>query len=171
MLDPLYQVEATFYVLADFSDMLGLSLPQEAARALQKTGTVTTDEELSYYLLFEDNLMITPLSYFGLSKKDGFMRITCSGRESELNDLMNRLEHRLFVSRKNKKTVLLAKINQKLPVLEKIDAHMFDMICQKLYACCLEEDTCLSLKAKNQSLKKIDATIADFFEIMKQEVC
>ncbi|MCW8400687.1 pyridoxal phosphate-dependent aminotransferase [Legionella sp. PATHC038] len=170
MPDPLYQVEATFYVLADFSDMFGLPLPKEAARVLQKTGMVKTDEELAYYLLFQDNLMITPLSYFGLSKHDGFMRITCSGRENELLDLMNRLEGRLFESRKNKKNMLLEKINQRLPELEKIDTHMFDLICQKLQAGTMEEDTCLNLKSKNQALRKIYDTIIDFFEIMKHEV-
>lgn len=166
MPDPLYHVEATFYVLADFSDMFGLSLPKEAARVLQKTGLVNTDEDLAYYLLFEDNLMITPLSYFGLAKHDGFMRITCSGRENELCDLMDRLEKRLFESRKNKKNVLLERINQKLPELEKIDAHMFALIFQKLQAVNGEEDTCLNLKSKNQGLEKIYNTVIDFFEIM-----
>lgn len=119
MPDPLYRVEATFYVLADFSDMFGLPLPKEAARVLQKTGIVETDEDLAYYLLFEDYLMVTPLSYFGLSKHDGFMRITCSGRENELCDLMDRLERRLFESRKRIKNFLLEKINHRLPELKK----------------------------------------------------
>ncbi|QMT58682.1 pyridoxal phosphate-dependent aminotransferase [Legionella sp. PC997] len=169
MPDPLYQIEATFYVLADFSDMFGLPLPKDVARVLQRSGVVKTDEELAYYLLFEDNLMITPLSYFGLSKHDGFMRITCSGRENELHDLMDRLENRLFGSRKNKKDVLLERINHMLPELEKMDAHMFDLICQKLQATNMEEDTCLNLKSKNQIIRKIYDTVVDFFELMKQE--
>ncbi len=166
MPDPLYHVEATFYVLADFSDMFGLSLPKEAARVLQKAGLVKTDEDLAYYLLFEDNLMITPLSYFGLSKHDGFMRITCSGRENELCDLMDRLERKLFASRENKKNALLESINLRLPELEKIDAHMFALIFQKLQAVNGEEDSCLNLKSKNQALRKIYNTVIDFFEIM-----
>lgn len=169
MPDPLYQVEATFYVLADFSDMFGLPLPNDAARVLQRSGLVKTDEELAYYLLFEDNLMITPLSYFGLSKQDGFMRITCSGRENELQDLMDRLERRLFQSRKNKRDFLLEQINHMLPELAKIDTHLFDLICQKLQAGNAEEDTCLNLKSKNQVIAKIYDTIVDFFEMMKQE--
>lgn len=44
----------------DFSDLFGLELPQDASRALQKTGKVTTDEELAYYLLFTDHIKITP---------------------------------------------------------------------------------------------------------------
>ncbi|KTD69508.1 aspartate aminotransferase A [Legionella steelei] len=170
MPDPLYHIEATFYVLADFSDMFGLPLPKEVARVLQKTGMVKTDEELAYYLLFQDNLMITPLSYFGLSKHDGFMRITCSGQEHELHDLMDRLEGRLFASRKNKKSVLLEKIKHRLPELKKIDAHMFELIWQKLRAVDAEEDTCLNLKSRNQALRKIYDTVIDFFEIMKEEV-
>ncbi|WP_454781497.1 pyridoxal phosphate-dependent aminotransferase [Legionella sp. WA2022007384] len=169
MPDPSYQIEATFYVLADFSDMFGLPLPKDVARVLQRSGLVKTDEELAYYLLFEDNLMITPLSYFGLSKHDGFMRITCSGRENELHDLMDRLERRLFGSRKSKKNYLLERISHMLPELEKMDAHMFDLICQKLEAANVEEDTCLNLKSKNQVIRKIYDTVVDFFEIMKQE--
>lgn len=169
MPDPLYRVEATFYVLADFSDMFGLPLPKEAARVLQKTGIVKTDEDLAYYLLFEDNLMVAPLSYFGLSKYDGFIRITCSGRENELCDLMDRLERRLFESRKNIKNFFLERINQRLPELKKIDAHMFDLIRQKLQAGNKGEDTCSNLKSKNQSLRKINDTIVDFFAIMRSE--
>ncbi|WP_010652154.1 pyridoxal phosphate-dependent aminotransferase [Fluoribacter dumoffii] len=169
MPDPLYHVEATFYVLADFSDMFGLSLPKDAARVLQKTGRVSTDEELAYYLLFQDNVMITPLSYFGLSKHDGFMRITCSGREHELHELMDRLENRLLASRKNKKITLLEKINQSLTELKKLDSHMYDLICQKLKKAEGGQDTCLHLKSQNQTLTKIHDTIIDFFELMQQD--
>ncbi|MCX7115154.1 MAG: pyridoxal phosphate-dependent aminotransferase [Gammaproteobacteria bacterium] len=102
MPDPLYQVDATFYVLGDFSDLFGLELPIEAQRALQKTGAVSTGEEIAYYLLFKDAVMIAPLSYYGLSQNCGFMRITCSGNEAELKELMDRLEQRLFKARKNK---------------------------------------------------------------------
>lgn len=103
MPDPLYHVEATFYALGDFSDLFGLELPQDAARALQRTGRVSTDEELAYYLLFEDALMVAPLSYFGLSEKSGYLRITCSANEKELCELMDRLEQRLFKVRQIKK--------------------------------------------------------------------
>lgn len=103
MPDPTYQVEATFYALCDLSELFGLDLPKEAQRALQKTGKVSTGEDLAYYLLFNDAIMITPLSYFGLPKNSGFMRITCSANEHELKELMDRLEHRLYEVRRCKK--------------------------------------------------------------------
>ncbi|STY27871.1 kynurenine--oxoglutarate transaminase [Legionella wadsworthii] len=167
MPDPLYHVEATFYVLADFSDMFGLPLPKESARVFQKSGLVKTDEDLAYYLLFEENVMITPLSYFGLSPYDGFMRITCSGREKELQDLMDRLEHKLFESRKNIKNIFLQRINNRLPELAKLDNHMYDLIYRKLQIMKKEKDNCLRLKSQNQILKKIEDTINDFLGLMQ----
>lgn len=102
MPDPEYKVEATFYALGNFTDLLGLDLPQETQVALQKTGKVSTGEDIAYYLLFKDALMITPLSYFGLSKHCAYMRITCSGSQQELKILMDRLEHRLVEARRNR---------------------------------------------------------------------
>ncbi|HVV67457.1 MAG TPA: aminotransferase class I/II-fold pyridoxal phosphate-dependent enzyme [Gammaproteobacteria bacterium] len=99
MPDPDYHVDGTFYVLANLSELFGVELPPETQRALHKTGKITTDEDIAYYLLFQDGLMITPLSYFGVSPQDGFMRITCSGGDDELEELMNRLEKRLAMVR------------------------------------------------------------------------
>ena len=100
MPDTTYRVEATFFVLGHFKDLFGLPLPIEAARALQRTGPVKTDEDIAYYLLFNDALMVTPLSYFGLPDDQGFLRITCSGNAKELKDMMDRLEARLISARK-----------------------------------------------------------------------
>lgn len=109
--DPAYQVEATFYALCDLSELFGLDLPIEAQQALQKTGKVSTGEDLAYYLLFKDAVMITPLSYFGLPKNSGLMRITCSGNEQELQELMDRLEQRLLKARECRKLALLEDAN------------------------------------------------------------
>lgn len=46
---------------------------------------------------------------------------------------------------------------------------MFDLIRQKLQAGNKDEDTCSNLKSKNQSLRKINDTIVDFFAIMRPE--
>lgn len=107
MPDPVYQVEATFYALCDLRELFGLDLPKEAQQALQKTGKISTGEDLAYYLLFKDAVMITPLSYFGLPQNSGIMRITCSANEQELQELMDRLEHRLFEARRCRKLSLL----------------------------------------------------------------
>lgn len=166
MPDPLYNVEATFYALADFSDLFGLELPSEAKRALQKTGKISSGEELAYYLLFKDAVMITPLSYFGLSKESGFMRITCSGNDSELQELMDRLEHRLLQARRDKKFTLLENITKQLPFLKKADLHMFDVISKKLALLNNEKENCLALKRSNQILDKIKTTISSVLEFM-----
>lgn len=105
MPDPKYNVEGTFYVLADLSALLGLALPQEVAYVLGKTGYIETDEDIAYYLLFK-GVSIAPLSYFGASSHAGFMRITCSGGDSEINTLCNILETTLEMARKLKKQVM-----------------------------------------------------------------
>lgn len=168
MPDPLYTVEATFYALADLSDLFGLELPEETQRVFMKNISthVTTDEELVYYLLFKDSLMIAPLSYFGLPKNSGFMRITCSGNEQELQDLMDRLEQRLFKARTVKKLALLEKLTTQLPQLKQADSHMHEIITQKIALIAREDDTSLSLKRKNQVLDKLQSIVTGLLEFM-----
>ncbi|STX48103.1 kynurenine--oxoglutarate transaminase [Legionella hackeliae] len=103
MPDAGYKVEGTFYVLADFSDMLGLEIDAEAKRALGETGVISTDEELAYNLLFKDSVMIAPLSYYGTSAEAGIMRITCSDNKEQLCELMDRLES-TFIGSTNEET-------------------------------------------------------------------
>ncbi|MBN9230999.1 MAG: pyridoxal phosphate-dependent aminotransferase [Legionella sp.] len=105
MPDPDYRVQGAFYVLADLHELFGRPLPPKAQYILQKGEAVTTDEELAYYLLVQEHLMIAPLSYFGVSPQKGYMRITCSAPEEELCELMNRLELQLSLQRKLKETV------------------------------------------------------------------
>jgi len=90
-----YKVEGTFYVLADLSALLGAPVAHDAARALGKVGVITTDEELCYTLLFEDRIMIAPLSYFGIDSHKGWVRITCCAGISGLSELMERIKSRL----------------------------------------------------------------------------
>lgn len=168
MPDPLYKVEATFYVLGDFSDLFGLELPEQATHVLERTGLVTTDEELAYFLLFVDLLMVAPLSYFGLRKNSGFMRITCSADESELQEMMNRLENRLTHARIIKKTTLMKQINPMLPHLELIDKHTFDIVMQKIKPFLSEELNCLVLKSQIFSLEKIQLLVSDFLGLMDE---
>lgn len=94
-----YQVDATFYALGDFSELMGTKIPKEAAAVLNKKGIVQTGEELVYSLLFEDSLMLAPLSYFGLPDDCGYLRITCSAKSDELKEMMDRLERRLSDAR------------------------------------------------------------------------
>ena len=159
MPDPDYKVDGTFYILADFSDLLGLELPANAARALEKTGPVTTNEELAYYLLFNDSVMIAPASYFGLSKENGYMRITCSGTESELCELMDRLESRMIEARRIKKIKLLDDIAKNLPTLHEINKVKHDEIIVQLTDWLEREETSLNLKLLNTMLKEMHLSI------------
>jgi aspartate/methionine/tyrosine aminotransferase len=168
MPDPMYKVEATFYALGDFSDLFGLELPLDVSRVLQRTGKITTDEELVYYLLFTDGVMLTPLSYFGLSEKNGFLRITCSGTDDILRDLMDRLESRLFQARKNMNIILLKNVAKELSKVKKIDSHLYETLTPKICSCSIEEnDNCSSLKSKNFLLKDAYYTLTGFIHLME----
>ncbi|MDP3561662.1 MAG: pyridoxal phosphate-dependent aminotransferase [Legionellaceae bacterium] len=168
MPDPLYNVEATFYALADLSDLFGLELPCEMQRVFKNviSAKIETGEELVYYLLFKDLVMVSPLSYFGLPTDSGFVRITCSGNEQELQELMDRLEQRLFKARKSKQLTLLENIKIKLPDLKNVDFHMHEIIFKKIDHIIHQEDTCLMLKKKNKVLDTLQATIINFLDFM-----
>jgi aspartate/methionine/tyrosine aminotransferase len=167
MPDTTYTVEATFYVLGDFSDLFGLELPKDVSRVLQRTGRITNDEELAYYLLFMDSIMLAPLSYFGLADNRGFLRITCSGNAAELHDLLDRLEARLFETRKNKYKALFKNVTQELVEIKKIDPHLYETMLQKIPE--PEQETCLSLKTKNLILSEIQDTLNSFLHLMKNK--
>ncbi|MDP1603127.1 MAG: pyridoxal phosphate-dependent aminotransferase [Legionella sp.] len=169
MPDPMYDVDATFYVLADFSDLFGLDLPTEIQRVMQKSDKISTGEELAYYLLFNDRVMVSPLSYFGLPTDCGFIRITCSGNDAELRELMDRLEKRLFEARMNKKLLMVEKINQKFPELKLLDGHMHEIMSKKIDAIIHGENSCLILKGKNQVLEKLYTTIVSFLGFISAE--
>ncbi|WP_133128834.1 pyridoxal phosphate-dependent aminotransferase [Legionella nagasakiensis] len=158
---PFYHVEATFYALGDFSDLFGLELPKEAERALQKRGIVQTGEDIAYYLLFKEAVMVAPLSYFGLSKNSGFVRITCSGNSYEQKELMDRLEQRLFKARKIRKLALLHEIERKMPSLKTVDTFAHERILHEISFLTDEKETCLALKSKNRTLMKLHSLISE----------
>lgn len=152
MPDPEHRTAATFYVLTDLSDLFGLELPQEATRAIGKGGVVTNDEELTYYLLFKDRVMIAPLSYYGLDAKKGYMRITCSGNESELKDMMDRLENRLIEARLIRQKALIEKIDARLPELERINPALYRKVFEQIEHVSQKEKSCSQLKDDNKML-------------------
>ena len=152
MPDSDYKTEATFYVLADLSDLFGLDLPDDSKRALGKKGVVSTDEELAYYLLFKDKIMIAPLSYFGMEGNKGYMRITCSGEESELKEMMDRLEHRLLEARLRHQQALVEKIIMGLQELKSINPSLHQELSEKISLLSSKETNCLKIKTDNQQL-------------------
>lgn len=151
---PHYQVSATFYALGDFSDLMGLELPQEVENILNKKGIVQTGEDLAYYLLFKDSLMLAPLSYFGLAKDCGILRITCSAKPEELTEMMDRLENRLFQSRLIKNQFLVNKVQSTI-YTSKISISLKQKIIKRLEAVELSNPTCRTLKLQNQELTNL----------------
>ncbi len=167
MPDPNYQVEATFYALGDFNDLLGEKLPPQVKRVMQKRGKVTTDEEIAYYLMFKDSIMITPLSYFGLPECNGFFRITCSGSQHELKELMDRLENRLSHIRGKIKKDHLQHITQYMKELEEVDNNLYRTIKSKLTQLKQIKDCCSSLKFKNTALLELRSSIQSVLAVIK----
>ena len=127
MPDPVYTPEATFYVMADLSDLFGMKIPEGAEQALGYGGKVKTSEELVYALLFEENIMLAPGEYFGLSPSTGYCRITCSASNEELEDLMNRLDSVLFRRRTELRKLLLSKIESNLDRLHELSVENYQV--------------------------------------------
>lgn len=87
-----YEIKGAFYVIGDFSCFYNFRTTPEMRRVLNCGNTIKTDEEIAYYLLFEEGIMLMPLSYFGASSDCGLLRITCSGGLTELKELIDRVE-------------------------------------------------------------------------------
>ena len=150
MPDKQYQVKGTFYILADFSELLGEVISSEATKALQRKGKVKTDEDIAYNLLFTDSLMISPASYYGIERHRGYLRITCSAELDKLKTLMDRLEERLKESRLKKQDCLENNIKQKLAVLMSVNpSHIAKLPELKK----IINPSVLELKHENQKLE------------------
>lgn len=156
---PFYQVEATFYALGDFSDLMGMEIPSEAEITLGKKGLIQTGEELVYSLLFKDSLMLAPLSYFGLSEDCGYLRITCSAKSDELKEMMDRLEKRLLEARILKNSFLVDEINLKILYLKKCHYNISKSLIEQLDTIQKMNSSSLGFKQKNIELNLLLITI------------
>ncbi|NGX47726.1 MAG: putative N-acetyl-LL-diaminopimelate aminotransferase [Chlamydiae bacterium] len=87
-----YKIEGAFYIIVDLSHLFGNKIDQSASKALGYSGTICTDVELCYSLLFKKRIMLCPLSFFGADPNAGLIRITCSGGTTELSLLLDRLD-------------------------------------------------------------------------------
>lgn len=155
-----HRVEGAFYVLADLKDIFGQEISEEAVRALGKRGKISTDEELIYSLLFDNGVAVAPLSYFGMSNRDGYVRITCSGGDEELTELMDRLENRLAAARKEKQAQLekqLKELIEQLAKFNKVKAAGFikSTAHTLAYQSSPQNVTALALKKSNEALRKL----------------
>lgn len=159
MPDPHYRVEATFYALGDFGDLFGLPMPKEANQVFAKIDTVNTDEEMAYYLLFNDAVMVAPLSYFGLEKNSGFMRITCSASDTELEELMDRLEQRLISARQSKKSHLMHVIHEFASKIKKQDPAFYQLVMMKIAPYLSYESNSYRLKEQLNALAQLSIVV------------
>lgn len=170
MPDPYYRVEATFYVIGDFSDLFGLQMPAEVEKVFERSDIVSSNEELAYYLLFKEGIMLAPMSYFGLSADCGFLRITCSAHQSELTELMDRLESCLLSARKTKHTKLSETVQRGLEKLRKVDSDIHLALSAKIGSFIQEGISCKEFRLKNQQLQKSNKIISNFLQILDLEM-
>lgn len=104
MPDKNYRAAGAFYALADLSDFIGTPINTACFRAINRERKKTielieTDEEIVFHLLFTYGIMVAPFSYFGMSNKLGYVRITCSAWGKDLHELMDKLEGALKKAR------------------------------------------------------------------------
>lgn len=96
--DESYKPTATFYMLADFTVLKGQALHPKAAYILKKTEDapkIETDLDVAFHLLFDKQVAITPLSFFGLDASACLMRITCADELEVLDEMVGRIKFAL----------------------------------------------------------------------------
>ncbi|KTC65687.1 kynurenine--oxoglutarate transaminase (plasmid) [Legionella adelaidensis] len=148
------KIEGTFYSLADFSDLIGEPISEATYPAIKTNGIICTDEQIAYSLLFEDFVMISPLSYYGLNAELGLIRLTCSESLNDLKDLLDRLESRLRTARKNKNNKLRLQLEETLITLAELDVEKHHTIKNKLPSFS-DSFSCLDLKTQNEILNNL----------------
>jgi len=134
MPDESYRPEATFYVMADLSELINLPLPVEAEAVFGPHVKRTLDSEhVAYKLMFESYMTFAPHAYFTGKQTDwlhasAFMRITCSGDQRDLQTMMDRLERCLLQARQARYLLLVERLCH---VFNKLDeAKIFDASSQ-----------------------------------------
>ena len=91
-------MNATFYVIADFSSLLGRPLDPRVSEQVGLGGGennkrhMHTDVDIAFHLLFKYKVALCPMSVFGVEAKRGLMRVTCSFSDREFNVFAKRLE-------------------------------------------------------------------------------
>lgn len=72
--------DATFYVISDFSEFLGKEMNPNALKYFVRKDKkiIENNIDLAVHFIFEYNLAIMPLYFFGGSYHSGLLRITCS---------------------------------------------------------------------------------------------
>lgn len=173
MPDEDYKVEGTFYVLADLSDLLGIDIPLEVEAALGKSGKIISDEDIVYYLMFK-GVAVAPLSYFGINSSSGFVRITCSSGDTELNRLCDIIENILTDARKLKAQFFEKEISYTKSSLEWLSSERSSVLVEKYSelfnpSVNLTPKTALQLKNFNELAQKYVIEHKEAMQIAKKE--
>ena len=108
--------------------------------------------------------MIAPLSYFGLSGKKGYMRITCSGDLKELEILMHRLENRLKQARIMKYELIIEKINQEIEQIKLFNLEKHAQFSSQLKQL-IKDKNCLTTTAAQ--LKQVNNLLTNLLSEIK----
>jgi len=161
MPDPDYFPDGAFYVMADLSDLYGMPFSESLRDKVFETDkkTITTDEEIAYSLLFEEGLMIEPLSYQGVKDDLGYFRITCSASQDILQEMMNRIERQLIFAREINFNKLKKELVELLPA--DISNKIFSLARR-----ILDVKTEVSSHAGN--LRKLNFGLEEILKIVKQ---
>jgi len=90
-----YGVDSTFYVVADFSKLIGGMMDKrvnEHVYLKKEKLFIENDVDIAFHLLFKYKLAFCPMSLFGVVGKRGLLRITCSFTSDEFEELTKRLK-------------------------------------------------------------------------------
>ena len=102
-----YKPKGTFYIVGDFTQLLGRKIlnPTILDEMKNKIGlsldddSLSTDEEIAYYLLLMCGIAFAPLSHFGSDPALGYLRILCSSGEKNINEVFEKI--RILISNPN----------------------------------------------------------------------
>ena len=119
MPDASHKIQGGFYAIADLHELFGMKIPEGAKKALGPIGKASTDVHLAYSLLFDQHIMLAPLSALNADPKAGILRITCSRGVEELGELLRRVKLCVTKARLEKIASLLADIKSKASSLRK----------------------------------------------------
>lgn len=83
---------ATFYVMADFSHLIGKPMHKSAKDYyIREKKAIENNVDLAMHLLFEYKLAFMPMYFFGATADSGILRITCSFENNELEEVCSKL--------------------------------------------------------------------------------
>jgi aspartate aminotransferase/aminotransferase len=93
--------EATFYVIGDFSEFLGKKMNEKALKYYVRDDKefIENNIDVAMHLIFEYNIALMPLFFYGNAFNSGLLRITCSFKDqnecSKVHDVLRKMRNDL----------------------------------------------------------------------------